>query len=133
MVNGADLGLLTDETMSCLNPANADFFATIDEAHCNPRTPIKLKIKVNNPNAFKIAIKRSTELIFNGASFFPFDTISKTLILPRHTHEVICEGVFDSCSATASTTSIILRVKSGKGRNKKHGGCKCIIYFCSSI
>jgi len=58
MVNGTDLGLPTDETMSCLNPANADSFATIDEAHCNPMTPIKLKIKLNNPNAFEIVIKR---------------------------------------------------------------------------
>ena len=134
MVNGTDLGLPTDETMSCLNPANAEYFTTIDEAHCNPMTPIKLKIKIKNPNAFEIVIKRSTEMIFNGESNFPIDTFFNTPLLPKHTREVIYEGFFDSCNATASITPVNLRVKTPpkKVRSKKlNGGCKCIIYFCS--
>jgi len=111
MVNGTDLGLPTDETMSCLNPANADSFATIDEAHCNPMTPIKLKIKLNNPNAFEIVIKRSTHITFNGDSILPIGTFSNhALILPKRTREVIYEGFFDSCNDTANTISVNLRV-----------------------
>jgi len=115
--------------MSCLNPANAEYFATIDQAHCSTKMPIKLKFKVKNTNDFEIAIKRSTEIIFNGESIFPLDTFFNTPLLPKHTRKVLYKGVFDSCNATASTTSIILRVKSGKGWNKKHGSCKCTHLF----
>jgi len=130
IVNGTDLGLpSTDETMSCLDPANTDYFATIDQAHCSTKTPIKLKIKVKNTNDVEITIKRSTRITFNGESISLIDTFFNTTLLPKHTREVIYEGFFDSCNAAASTTSIILRVKSGKGKNKNHGGCKCTHLF----
>ena len=125
IVKGKTIGL-PDEKMDCIS-TDGEYFPTIDETHCNPETPLKLKFEVENLNLFKILIKRSTQITFNGVSIFPFDTFFNTPLLPKHTREVIYEGVFDSCNATASTTSIILRVKSvkAKGRAKIHGGCKC--------